>query len=106
MLTSVAVSLSERFKALVGEVDDLTLREVARLAGFSESYPALIASGEREIVGSDVAAKIADVFGVSLDYLLRGRGERPSSKRIQAAVAAARRKAARRTEVRSPTGTG
>lgn len=91
MLTCVVVStLAERLKLLVSLVDDLSLRELARLIDVSESYPALIASGDRPKIRSDIAVAIARLFDTTLDFVVSGEGEPPTKDVATAAVARAR----------------
>ncbi len=90
MLTCVVVSLAERLKLLVGMVDGLSLRELARIARVSEAYPSLIVSGERENIGTDVARKLAVTLGCSIDYLATGTEPAPTKEQVAAAVEIAR----------------
>jgi transcriptional regulator with XRE-family HTH domain len=70
--------------------EELSLRELAGLAGVSNAYPSLIESGQRENIGADILAKLAGVLGTTIDYLLTGAGGAPSQRRVRAAVKAAR----------------
>ena len=71
---------------------DLSGRELARLAGISESHPWLIESGQRPHVASHLLAAMARVLGVSLDWLINGEGETPTPEDVQAAVEEARKR--------------
>jgi transcriptional regulator with XRE-family HTH domain len=84
------VSLASTLKSLVALAPNLSLRELARIADVSDAYPSLIASGERERIGTDVAQKLAAVLGTTIDYLVSGNGRPPSKARVGAAVTAAR----------------
>lgn len=63
----------------------LSCRELARLAGLTPGHVSQI---ERESprIEAVTLASIAGVFGVSLDWLYHGRGERPSDTDITTAV--------------------
>ncbi len=71
-------------------VPDLSSRELARLAGISESHPWLIESGQRPHVASHLLSAMARALGVSLDWLINGEGDRPTPEGVQAAVKEAR----------------
>jgi hypothetical protein len=83
-------TLAERLTLLVSLVEDLSLRELGRLIGVYETYPGLIASGERPKIGGTVAAEIASLFGTTTDFVLLGVGEPPTREVAAAAVAAKR----------------
>jgi transcriptional regulator with XRE-family HTH domain len=83
-------TLAERLTLLMSLVEDLSLRELGRLIGVSETYPGLIASGDRPKISGDIAADIAALFGTTTDFVLRGTGELPTREVAGAAVAAAR----------------
>lgn len=68
----------------------LSARELGELAGIAETYPSLIESGARRLVGSDVVARLASVLGVSTDFLILGTGPRPVAKHVVRCVSAAR----------------
>lgn len=84
------MSLASRFRDLIKPVDDLTLRELGRLAGIAETTPSLIANGSREEIGRKTATGLARVLGCTTDYLLSGTGEPPHPDEVRAAVARAR----------------
>lgn len=60
----------------------------------------LIESGRIASPRAEVFVRLADVLGLSLDWLISGRGECPPKDRIDAAVAVAREQAI------AATGTG
>lgn len=50
----------------------LTIREASSKLGISEGYYSLIESGERQKkLDITLAVKLADVFGVSLDFIVQ-----------------------------------
>lgn len=53
-------------------------RELDRLAGLREGHTSIIEARGRDIE-TDTAAKIATALGVSLDWLISGKGEGPRS---------------------------
>lgn len=68
----------------------LSCRELAELAGVSNAYPSLIEAGKRPRVGTDIAERIAGIFGATMDYLVSNKGRAPTRAQIKAAVEAAR----------------
>lgn len=82
-------TVAGRLKLLRG-LGGVSLRELARLAGTSAGYPALIEAGERERLGGDVAASLARVLGCTMEFLVCGVGERPSKAVVIAAIERAR----------------
>mgnify|MGYP000331820514 CR=1 FL=1 len=80
----------ERLRLLRGHVEGLTALELSQLAGLSHGYVALVESGERSL-GHKSAIGLARALGVSIDWLLIGRGTEPRPKTVRDAVEAARR---------------
>lgn len=72
----------------------VSCREAARLAGLTEGHVSQIERRNPRIE-ADTLASLARVFGVSLDWLYAGEGRAPSDAALQAAVAAATRRADR-----------
>ncbi len=71
-------------------------RELDRLA---ETHASLIESGHADNPTFKTVGKIAQVFGVTLDWLVYGNGKPPTARSVQAAVGEARaRKAAKPDE--------
>jgi transcriptional regulator with XRE-family HTH domain len=66
-------------------VDGLQAQELGRLAGLSHGMVGLIESGSRDMGGKSAPA-LAEVLGVSLDWLLLGRGKAPSRRAVAGAV--------------------
>ena len=69
---------------------DITARELDRLACTTEGHASLIESGVVQNITLETAGKLASVLGVSLDWLLSGRGTPPSAASVQMSVDAAR----------------
>lgn len=69
---------------------DLSARELGALADLAETHPALIESGGRKQISSEVVAKLAAVLGTTTDFLILGTGHQPTAKQVMKAVAAAR----------------
>jgi transcriptional regulator with XRE-family HTH domain len=72
----------------------ITLRKIAGLkqnelsvrCGFARPYVGLIEHRRRTELGISVLVSLAAVLGVSLDYLVLGRGKRPADAKVRAAV--------------------
>lgn len=86
-------TLSDRLRE-ARSFSSLSARELDRLAGIGQGHSALIESGQRPNVEAKTATALARVLGVSLDWLLMGRGRPPSDAAIRAAVAEARKRSA------------
>lgn len=69
---------------------ELAARELDRLADTTEGHTSLIESGVVQNITLDTAGKLAGVLGVTLDWLLAGRGTAPSAASVQMSVDAAR----------------
>ncbi len=65
-------------------------REICRLAGLAESHSYLLEQRKHENVTAVTLIALARVYGVSLDWLALGRGEKPSPEDVKAAVDRAR----------------
>jgi transcriptional regulator with XRE-family HTH domain len=83
------MSLPARLKE-TRELADISQRDLGKLAGLSETYPALIESGRRPDPGSDVVGRLAQVLGTTTDYLILGVGSPPTEEEAKASVEAAR----------------
>ena len=80
----------------VRELAGLSARELAVLANLAPSLVGHIELGRVQHPRAETLAELARVLGVSLDWLIRGEGDGPSTDCVQAAVAGAR--SLRRTE--------
>lgn len=70
---------------------DISARQVDALAGLKGTcYTNSIELGARVNILNETLAAIADVFGVSMDWLFRGVGPEPTQVEVVAAVARAR----------------
>lgn len=70
----------------------LSQRELSLLAGLTGSHVGLIEQGRVDEPGAATLAKVAEVFGVTLDWLALGVGAAPRPEQVAASVAAARAK--------------
>jgi transcriptional regulator with XRE-family HTH domain len=86
-------TVADRVKWL-REQAGISQRELCRLAGTNENQISLIERGLRNNIEIETAEAIADVFGVTLDWLMRGRGKIPSASEVivTAGTSAARKK--------------
>lgn len=71
------------------ELSGRSSRSLSELAGFSHSVLGQLERGEIEELKTEGVSKLAAVFGVSIDFLVRGLGEPPDRARVRAAVEAA-----------------
>ena len=77
------------------EMGGLSRFELHVLAKISRGFPGHIETGRVQDVGVAVLGRIADVFGVSIDWLARGDGKAPTARSVADAVKSARRREAR-----------
>lgn len=68
----------------------LSSRALSELAGASVNMVSLIERGTTKEPRSKVLTALAEVLGLSLDWLVRGIGPEPTAEQIRAAVEAAR----------------
>lgn len=66
----------------------ISARRLDILAGLGLGHVAMIESGQRPNIEARTSQSIANVLGVSLDWLLLGDGPVPSAEKIMASVAA------------------
>ncbi len=59
---------------------------VSLSAGLASGHLGLIVSGRVKRPSAEVLAKVADVLGVSLDWLVLGKGEEPDAAAVRARV--------------------
>lgn len=88
--STCADGLPSRLKSL-REQAGLARRELSLLAGLSQSMVGQIERAEILDPGGLVLARVADVLGCSLDYLVRGVGGPPTARSMVRAVDAAQR---------------
>lgn len=65
-------------------------RELDKLAGLTPCHISLIESGRRPNPESETLRAIAGVLGISLDWLVLGKGETPHEEDVRASVDRAR----------------
>ena len=80
----------ERLRWLREQVEELSQREVDRIAGRTEGQCGMIEGRGQMSMRPDVAASYANVFGVTRSWLLFGEGSEPTADAVRAAVEAAR----------------
>lgn len=77
-------TLSDRVKELLSENPALTMREVDRRIGQYSGVTTRIVKGERTKLHPETMTRLANAFGVSLDWLITGRGpKRPDYIRTE-----------------------
>lgn len=85
--------MGERLR-VVREMTHLSARQLAALAKTSPGHVSNVESGRlSDNVRSGTAAKLAEVLGVSLDWLVSGIGPEPIGIEVRAAVARAEMRA-------------
>lgn len=84
-----------RFARLLtdGSNKRLSSRELDRLAGLCDGHTSLIERGVKPRIELKTAIGLAEVLGLSLDWLALGKGAAPAKDAVIAAVTAARKKA-------------
>ncbi|HEY2509462.1 MAG TPA: helix-turn-helix transcriptional regulator [Polyangiaceae bacterium] len=83
-------SLAERLREL-RITAGISSRELGRLAGLSHGHIGQIEREELDVRAVKLVG-IAEVLGVSLDWLCLGKGEPPSGEMLQRSIRAARRR--------------
>jgi hypothetical protein len=61
---------------------------LSKLCGLAGSHLGLIVAGHHASVRGDLAARIAKVFGCSLEWLITGEGQAPDAAHVRASVVA------------------
>lgn len=85
-----------RIRALRESVG-MSARELSRIARLpSETHVSLIEKKPHAPITTATAIAIADVFGCSLDWLLRGMGSAPSPRAVRRAAERARARVQKR----------
>lgn len=69
---------------------ELPARELDRLAGIRQGHSGIIEARASENVETATAQALARVLGVSLDWLIAGKGKEPTQRAVRAAVEIAR----------------
>jgi len=87
----VPTSFGERVRLLREHTPRLAQREVDLLAHLHPGHTWQIEEGHRENPTRQTALALSELFGVSLDWLLAGRGTAPVSDQVLASVNRARR---------------
>jgi transcriptional regulator with XRE-family HTH domain len=73
-------TLAARVKYVRGFVPDLSMRELSRIANLSPSTVGMIERGDKKLLGSKVADKLAVAMGVTIDWLVNGNGAGPKKR--------------------------
>lgn len=84
----VVQSLPERLRYL-RTVAGLKPADLDKLAGLGRGHSRMVEAGERYRIEALTLANLAEVYGVSMDWLYRGLGEQPTEEAIREAVASA-----------------
>lgn len=79
-------ALAKRLERLRGFAG-ISARKLSMLAGMSHSALGQLLRGDHDGLKAESAAALADVLGVTLEYLLRGEGREPGENAVRAAVA-------------------
>lgn len=87
------MNIGQRLKDLRGA--DVSTKELDKLSGVSPGTVWAIEKSQSGNAQAKTLAPISRVLGVSLDYLIRGDGERPTREAIRAALDAARAECSR-----------
>lgn len=85
MVDSPLDTLGQRLAA-ARRLAGISGRELGRLAGISETFPSMIESGERPRVEAHCVGRLADVLGVTCDWLISGKGRLPNQAEVAQAV--------------------
>lgn len=64
----------------------ISLRQLDRAAGRPQGHARQIICGKRKHIEVDTATAYADAIGCSLDWLIAGRGRKPSTRRSRHAL--------------------
>ena len=92
------VGIGKRLTTLCG-LGDVSYRHVDALTGGTAGHVHAIATEAILDPRASSIVKVAEVFGVSLDWLVWGKGRHPTQRSVRAAVAAARQA---RAQVEAP----
>ncbi len=90
--TSVGETFGTRLKWLRDVAGIESARAVDRILKRNPkagSYTAMLEGGARKDPGIDMAVEYAELYGVTLDWLVRGKGSPPSPVRVRGSVARA-----------------
>lgn len=93
MSNGIEKTLGQRVAALRG-LSSLSARAVDSLVSVSYGYTLKIEKGQATEVSGNTLAAFAELFGVSLDWLVNGTGPEPTARKVKAAVDAAQTKVA------------
>jgi transcriptional regulator with XRE-family HTH domain len=85
----VVVGIGKRLRK-ARKLAQISARELDRLAGRTPGHAGLIEHRPGADVMAGTVLAYADVLGLSLDWLIAGRGAEPIAARVQAAVVEAR----------------
>ena len=82
------MNIGQRVRALRGTT--ISTKEVDKLAGLTAGVTWSLEDSDSNNAQTKTLTPIAEIFGVSLDYLIRGDGLEPSREELDAAIALAR----------------
>lgn len=69
------------------ELAGLHLKELSLLAGLAQGHAGMVERGEMESPSIRTVALLAEVLGLSMDWIVLGRGKVPTARSVIAAVA-------------------
>lgn len=84
-VSAAPAGISERLRE-ARIIAGLDAKRLDKLAGITPGHVRLIENGIREHPAATTLSRIAAVLGLSLDWLIDGRGKRPSDRAIRAAA--------------------
>lgn len=67
----------------------LSTRDLDSMSGMAAGHTSMIETGRRNNLEVRTATSIANVLGLTLDWLLRGAGASPTKESVEAAIARA-----------------
>lgn len=83
------MTVGQRLRA-ARELAGISAKDLDRLAGNSEGHQWVLEKLEEATAVAKTLDGVCTVLGLSLDYVVRGQGRKPTKKTVSAAVAAAR----------------
>jgi len=85
----VLTTMGERLR-FARSLVEISARELDRLSSLAEGHVSMIEAGRRPVIESKTAEDIAGVLGLSLDWLISGKGKAPTATSAKRSLLAAR----------------